>query len=329
MKKISIIGSGSWGVALAIHLSKLGNEIKIWSFEKEEADLINKQRKCKFLPEVTISEGIYCTTSYEEAISGSEYILHVTPSKFTRNIVNEYKKYVKNQTVVICTKGFEKDSLCTLDEVLKDEMPNVNLAVLSGPSHAEEVSKGIPTLMVIASEKMEIAKDLQDVFMSDSLRVYTSEDMKGIELGGALKNIIAFCAGVATGIGLGDNTFAALITRGMTEISRLGIALGGKKQTFYGLTGLGDLIVTCLSEHSRNRRAGILIGQGKSLEEARKEIGMVIEGVDNIEVAYELAKKYNIEVPIIDTVYNMLYNGLEPDEAVNILMTRDKKSEDI
>lgn len=329
MKKISIIGSGSWGVALAIHLAKLGNEIKIWSFEEEEANLINKEKRCKFLPEVIIPEGIYCTTSYEEAIQGSEYILHVTPSKFTRSTVKEYKKYVTNQTVIICTKGFEKDTLCTLDEVLKQEMPNVNLAVLSGPSHAEEVSKGIPTLMVISSENIKIAEELQDVFMSENLRVYTSEDMKGIELGGALKNIIAFCAGVAKGIGLGDNTFAALITRGMTEISKLGVALGGKKQTFYGLTGLGDLVVTCLSQHSRNRKAGILIGQGKSLEETRKEIGMVIEGVDNIEVAYQLSKKYNVEVPIIDTVYNMLYNNLKPSEAVNMLMTRDKKSEDI
>ncbi len=329
MKKISIIGSGSWGVALAIHLAKLGNEIKIWSFEEEEANLINKEKKCKFLSEVTIPDGIYCTTSYEEAIKGSEYILHVTPSKFTRNPVKEYKQYVTNQTVIICTKGFEKDTLCTLDEVLKQEMPNVNLAVLSGPSHAEEVSKGIPTLMVISSENMKIAQELQDIFMSENLRVYTSEDMKGIELGGALKNIIAFCAGVAAGIGLGDNTFAALITRGMTEISKLGVALGGKKQTFYGLTGLGDLVVTCLSEHSRNRRAGMLIGQGKSLEEARKEIGMVIEGVDNIEVAYELSKKSDVEVPIISAVYNMLYNNLKPAEAVNMLMTRDKKSEDI
>lgn len=329
MKKISIIGSGSWGVALAIHLAKLGNKVKIWSFEEEEANLINKEKKCKFLPEAIVPEGIYCTTSYEEAIQGSKYILHVTPSKFTRNTVKEYKKYVTNQTVIICTKGFEKDTLCTLDEVLKDEMPNVNLAVLSGPSHAEEVSKEIPTLMVISSENMKIAEELQDIFMSETLRVYTSEDMKGIELGGALKNIIAFCAGVAAGIGLGDNTFAALITRGMTEISKLGVALGGKKTTFYGLTGLGDLIVTCLSEHSRNRRAGMLIGQGKSLEEARKEIGMVIEGVDNIEVAYELSKKYNVEVPIINAVYDMLYNGLEPKEAVNMLMTRDKKAEDI
>lgn len=327
MKNIAIIGSGSWGVALAIHLAKLGNKVKIWSFMQEEADLINNEKKCKFLPEITLPEGIYCTTSYEEAIKDSEIILHVTPSKFTRNTVKEYKKYVTNQTIVICTKGFEKETLSSLDEVFKQEIPNVKLAVLSGPSHAEEVSKAVPTAMVIAAEDEKIANELRDVFMNENLRVYTSKDVKGVELGGALKNIIAFCAGVAAGIGLGDNTFAALITRGLCEISRLGVALGGKYETFYGLTGLGDLIVTCLSEHSRNRTAGKLMGQGKTLEEARNQIGMVIEGVDNIEVAYELAKKYNVDMPIVNAVYDMLYNNLSPKEGVTMLMTRDKKSE--
>ena len=327
MKNIAIIGSGSWGVALAIHLAKLGNKVKIWSFMQEEADLINNEKKCKFLPEITLPEGIYCTTSYEEAIKDSEIILHVTPSKFTRNTVKEYKKYVTNQTIVICTKGFEKETLSSLDEVFKQEIPNVKLAVLSGPSHAEEVSKAVPTAMVIAAEDGKIANELRDIFMNENLRVYTSKDVKGVELGGALKNIIAFCAGVAAGIGLGDNTFAALITRGLCEISRLGVALGGKYETFYGLTGLGDLIVTCLSEHSRNRTAGKLMGQGKTLEEARNQIGMVIEGVDNIEVAYELAKKYNVDMPIVNAVYNMLYNNLSSKEGVTMLMTRDKKSE--
>ena len=327
MKNIAIIGSGSWGVALAIHLAKLGNKVKIWSFMQEEADLINNEKKCKFLPEITLPEGIYCTTSYEEAIKDSEIILHVTPSKFTRNTVKEYKKYATNQTIVICTKGFEKETLSSLDEVFKQEIPNVKLAVLSGPSHAEEVSKAVPTAMVIASEDEKIANELRDIFMNENLRVYTSKDVKGVELGGALKNIIAFCAGVAAGIGLGDNTFAALITRGLCEISRLGVALGGKYETFYGLTGLGDLIVTCLSEHSRNRTAGKLMGQGKTLEEARNQIGMVIEGVDNIEVAYELAKKYNVDMPIVNAVYDMLYNNLSPKEGVTMLMTRDKKSE--
>ncbi len=327
MKNITIIGSGSWGVALAMHLARLGNKIKIWSFAQEEADLINNEKKCKFLPEVTLPDGIYCTTSYKEAIEGSEIVLNVTPSKFTRNTVKEYKKYITNQIMVICTKGFEKETLSTLDVVFKEELPNSKLAVLSGPSHAEEVSKAVPTAMAIASEDQKVAEYLRDIFMNENLRVYTSKDVKGVELGGALKNIIAFCAGVAAGIGLGDNSFAALITRGLVEISRLGMVLGGQHDTFYGLTGLGDLIVTCLSEHSRNRTAGKMMGEGYSLEEARAKIGMVIEGVDNIEVAYELSKIHNVDMPIVNAVYDMLHNGLSPKDGVLRLMTRDKKSE--
>ncbi len=327
MNNIAIIGSGSWGVALAIYLAKQGKKVKIWSFVKEEADLINNEKKCKFLPNITLPEGIECTLSYEEAIKDSEIILHVTPSKFTRSIVKEYKKFVTNQPIIICSKGFEKDSLKTLDEVIEEEMPEAKIGVLSGPSHAEEVSIGVPTVLVVASKNEDVLEMVQKDFMSKDLRIYTSKDVKGVELGGALKNIIAFCAGTAAGIGLGDNSFAALITRGLTEISRLGIALGGEKDTFYGLSGLGDLIVTCLSEHSRNRKAGKLIGQGKTLEETKKEVGMTIESIDNIEVAYELAKINNIEMPIVQMVYDVLYNKLDPKKAVEILMTRERKSE--
>ena len=328
MKNIAVIGSGSWGVALSIHLARLGNNIKIWSFSEEERDLINNEKRCKFLPNVKLPENIYCTTSYEEAIKETEMIIHVTPSKFTRNIVKQYKQYVTNQPIVICSKGFEKESLLTLDEVIQEEIPNAKIAVLSGPSHAEEVSVAVPTLLVVASKYDAILKLVQDTFMCDKMRIYTSRDVKGVELGGALKNIIAFCAGVAAGIGLGDNTFAALITRGLAELSRLGVELGGQKETIYGLSGLGDLIVTCLSEHSRNRRAGKLIGQGKSLEETKKEVGMTIESIDNIEVAYELGKLHNIEMPIVEAVYGILYKNLKPEEAVNMLMNRAKKSED-
>lgn len=327
MKNIAIIGSGSWGVALAIHLAKLGNNIKIWSFSEEEKNLINKERKCKFLPKVVIPDGIECITSYKETIEGSDFIIHVTPSKFTRNIVKEYKEYVTNQPIIICSKGFEKDSMLTLDEVVQEEIPNAKIAVLSGPSHAEEVSVAVPTLLVVASKYDSILKLVQDTFMSSKMRIYTSKDVKGVELGGALKNIIAFCAGVAAGIGLGDNTFAALITRGLAELSRLGVALGGQKETLYGLSGLGDLIVTCLSEHSRNRKAGQLIGQGMSLEETKKEVGMTIESIDNIEVAHELGKLHNIEMPIVEAVYGILYEGLKPEEAVNMLMNRARKNE--
>lgn len=327
MKKIAIIGSGSWGVALAVHLAKLGNEVKIWSFAQEEADLINNEKKCKFLPNITIPNNITCTLNYEEAIKGSDFILHVTPSKFTRNIVKEYKQYIENQPIIICSKGFEKDSLSTLDDVIKEEIPNVRIGVLSGPSHAEEVSIGVPTVLVAASEDDELLDLMQDTFMCDKMRIYTSKDIKGVEVGGALKNIMAFCAGIATEIGLGDNSFAALLTRGLGELARLGVAMGGSKDTFYGLSGLGDLLVTCLSEHSRNRKAGKLIGAGKSLDETKKEVGMTIESIDNIDVAYALGKKYNIEMPITNTVYEILYNGLNPREAVNILMTRERKAE--
>ena len=327
MRKIAIIGSGSWGVALATHLARCGNEVKIWSFDEEEKRLINEERRCKFLPGLVITENIQCSNSFEEVIKDSEFILHVTPSKFTRATFKQYKEYVGNKPVIICSKGFEKETLKTLDEVILEELPTARVGVLSGPSHAEEVSIALPTVLVVASEHEEILKTIQDTFMCDEMRIYTSKDVKGVELGGALKNIIAFCAGVAVGIGLGDNTFAALITRGLGELARLGVELGGEKETFYGLSGLGDLIVTCLSEHSRNRKAGKLIGQGKTLEEAKKEVGMVIESIDNIEVAYELSKIHNIYMPIVETVYKVIYDNLDAHQAVKDLMTRDKKSE--
>ena len=327
MKNIGIIGSGSWGVALAIHLASLGNKIKIWSFMQEEADMINNEKKCKFLPDAVIPENVKCTTSYKEAIEGTDFILHVTPSKFTRSTLNEYKQYVTNQPIIICSKGFESETLSTLDEIFEQEMPDTKIGILSGPSHAEEVAFLMTTVLVIASKDREVQKLIQDTFMCEKMRIYTSNDVKGVELGGALKNIIAFCAGVASGLGLGDNSFAALITRGLVEISRLGVQLGGEQETFYGLSGLGDLIVTCLSEHSRNRKAGFLIGQGKSLEDTKKEVGMVIESIDNIDVAYELGKLHNIEMPIVETVYKVLYENLDSKEAAKNLMTRALKGE--
>ncbi len=329
MKTIAIVGSGSWGAALGIYLAKLQNKVRLWSFSEDECNMINNDKKCKFLPKATIPEGVKCYTDYKPVIEGADMILQVTPSKFTRDTVKQYKEFVnpKKQPIIVCSKGFENETMKTLDEVIIDEIPNARVGALSGPSHAEEVSLLIPTLLVIASKDESILKEVQDTFSSEYIRVYTSRDIKGVELGGALKNILAFCAGVAAGIDLGDNTFAALITRGLTELSRLGVELGGRKETFYGLTGLGDLIVTCLSEHSRNRKAGMLIGQGKTLEETKKEVGMTIECIDNIEVAYNLAKLHGIEMPILECVYKVLYEGLEPKIALNILMTRGKKSE--
>lgn len=327
MKNICIIGSGSWGVALAIHAAKMGNQVKVWSFSEEEARMINEEKKCKFLPQAVIPDNVVCTTDIEEAVAGSDMILHVTPSKFTRDTLKKYKMYVKDQPIIICSKGFEASTLYTLNEVVAEEIPNTKIGVFTGPSHAEEVSQGIPTAITIASQSIDVQYLVQDTFMNENMRIYTSSDVKGAELGGALKNIIAFCAGIVAELNMGDNTFAALITRGLTEISRLGVAMGGNHNTFYGLSGLGDLIVTCLSEHSRNRRAGRCIGRGLSIEETQKEVGMTIESIDNIEVAYQLAKKYNIEMPIVNTVYNVLYNGLKPLDAVTQLMTREKKCE--
>ena len=238
MKSICIIGSGSWGVALGIHLANLGHNIKIWSFLQEEADLINNEKKCKFIPQATIPNNIICTTDFETAIEGTELILIVTPSKFVRDTIKKFKQYVTNQQIIICSKGFEESTLFTLDEVVREELPNAKIGGLSGPSHAEEVSLGIPTALVIASKEEELLKNVQESFMSETLRIYTSYDIVGAELGGALKNIIAFCAGAITGLNLGDNTFAALLTRGLSEMAKLSVKMGGEPKTMYGLTGL-------------------------------------------------------------------------------------------
>ena len=328
MKKVAVIGTGSWGVALATHLAKLGNEVIMWSFSEEEARAINEEKKCQFLPELVIPEGIEALTDLKKVVTDSEIVIHVTPSKFVRATIQKYKAYLTNQAVVICSKGLENDTLKTLSQVAEEELPGKRIGIFSGPSHAEEVSVAIPTAIVIGSKEDSVIEEVQSLFMNENMRVYASHDIKGVELGGALKNIIAFCAGIAAEIKMGDNTFAALITRGLVEISRLGEAMGAQKETFYGLSGLGDLIVTCLSEHSRNRRAGKLIGRGLSVEEAKKEIGMTVESMDNIEAAYKLAKQYNIELPIVNTVYDILFNGLKPEEAVKRLMTREKKFED-
>lgn len=328
MRKIAVIGSGSWGVALSVYLASRGNEVKIWSFSEEEINLINNEKKCKFLPNITLPENIFASNNFEDVINDAEIILHVTPSKFVRSTIKQYKSFVKdNQPVIMCSKGFEPETELTLDDVIKQELPNIEYGILSGPSHAEEVSVNVPTALVIASEYEDVILKIREIFSSNIIRIYSSKDVKGVEIGGALKNIIAFCAGIAVGLNLGDNTFAALATRGLVEITRLGTAMGAEEKTFYGLTGLGDLIVTCGSKHSRNRRAGEMIGKGFSIEEAKKEIGMTIESVDNIDVAYSLSKKYKIEMPIVETVYEVLYEGLKPKDAVDKLMTRTPKDE--
>ena len=327
MKNIAIIGTGSWGTAIAVHLAKLGNNIKMWSYEQEEIDLINNKKTCKFLPGIELPDNIKASNNFKDVIEDTEYIFHVTPSKVTRNVIKQYKEYVENQPIIICSKGFEKETCKTLDEVAKEELPNSTIVAFSGPSHAEEVVRCVPTAIVLAAENNEVLFDIQELLMNENMRIYLSNDIKGVELGGTLKNIIAICSGIIAGMKLGDNAFAALITRGLAEIARLGVALGGKQETFYGLSGLGDLIVTCSSEFSRNRKAGILIGQGKTIEVVKQEVGMVIEGIENIQVAYELSKKYNIEMPIVDSIYDVLYNNLKPCDALKALMLRDKKFE--
>lgn len=321
MKNIAIIGSGTWGCALAIHLSKLGHNIKVWSFTDEEFKDININKECKFLKGIKLKDNIKSTLDFEDAINDSDYILHVTPSKFFRETIKKYKHLILNKPVIICSKGFEESSLLTLGEVFVEEVGNENYGVLYGPSHAEELAVEVPTTLVIASKKSFIRDDISEIFSNDNMKIFKTEDVIGTQIGGALKNIIAFASGITLSIGnVGDNTISALITRGLAEIANLGVAMGAKKETFYGLTGLGDIIATSMSKHSRNRQAGLLIGQGKSISKTKEEIGMIIESIDNINTAYLLAKKYNVEMPIVNAVYDILYNNLEPKMSLKNLM---------
>ena len=326
-KTVAIIGSGSWGMALANHLGEMGNKIKVWSFTEEEKDIINNKRTCKFIPDMVVNENVTCSNDIKEVVTDSDFILHVSPSKFTRNIFKSYKDYVQNKPIIICSKGLENDTLSTLDKVLLDEMPNVRIGVLSGPSYATEVINHIPTAVILASHDEKILEQIPAEFSNEYMRVYMAKDVTGVEVGGAFKNIIAFCAGISAELNLGTNAQSALITRGLAEIARLGVKMGAEHETFYGLSGLGDLILTCSSDESRNRRAGRLIGKGLTQEEVQKQIGMTIESIDNIEVAKKLLEKYDIDMPIVNTAYDVLNNKLTPNEAVKSLMTRDLKFE--
>ena len=327
-EKIAVIGSGSWGVALAMLLHGNGHDVKIWSFSEEESRIINEDRKCKFLPNVTIPDGLNCYTSLEETVKDTKIILIVTPSNVIRTTINNMLPYINDEQVfVLCSKGMEKETQRVYTEVIKELCPNNMVSALSGPSHAEEVSEGIPTAVVISSEDEALSEKLQAVFMNPRFRVYINDDLLGVEMGGSLKNIIALACGIANGLGYGDNTLAALITRGTVEISRLGVEAGAKRQTFYGLTGVGDLFVTCSSKRSRNRRAGILIGQGKSVEEAVKEVGMVVEGLNALPAAMRLKEKYQVEMPIVEAVNALVNKGVTPAKTVQSLMDRDYKNE--
>ena len=315
MAKISVLGAGSWGTALAVVLHKNGHEVTIWSIAQDEIDMLKKEREHKDkLPGVKIAEEIGLTTDLKEAISGRDMLV-VAP-------------YVEDgQLLVSVAKGIEEGTLMTLSAILEQEIPQAEVAVLCGPSHAEEVGIGLPTTLVAGAKRKETAELVQSTFMNEVLRVYTSPDVLGMELGASLKNVIALAAGMADGLGYGDNTKAALITRGISEIGRLALKMGAKYETLSGLTGIGDLIVTCASKHSRNRKAGMLIGEGYTMEEAMKEVKMVVEGVYSAKAAMELSAKYDVSMPIIEQVNEVLFDGKSAKEAVMDLMLRDKKPE--
>ena len=330
MTKIAFVGGGSFSTALAILLAKKGNMVSIYARDKNVVEDINLNRKNdKYIKGLNIPENVIAYDSIDEAVKDAEYIVLGVPSHVIRKMVQNLKgKINKNAIIISIAKGIDQETDERLSVVIEKELDN-DVVVLSGPSHAEEVAAELPTTIVVTSTNMDCAKRVQDLFMTEEFRVYTNDDIIGVEIGGAVKNIIALASGVIDGLGYGDNTKAALMTRGMKEISRIGIALGGKTETFYGLTGMGDLIVTCTSMHSRNRRAGILIGQGKSMDETLQEVGMVVEGVKACKAFYKLKEKINVSMPITDALYKVLFLGKDPRKSIVELMTRNKKSENI
>jgi glycerol-3-phosphate dehydrogenase (NAD(P)+) len=326
--KIAVLGSGGWGTAIAVMTSKYNEKVFLWSLFNEEIEEIKKNgENVKLLKDIKIPKEIILTSDIN-CVKDADVVVLAVPSFATRATARLLKGVLNNNTVVVnIAKGLEENTLLRLSEVIEEELLNVKLAVMSGPSHAEEVARGIPTTNVVSSKNIEMAEYVQDVFMNPMFRIYTSRDIIGAELGGALKNVIALAAGICDGMGFGDNTKAALMTRGITEMVRLGVFLGAKAETFAGLTGFGDLIVTCTSMHSRNRRCGILIGQGVKVEDALKQIGMTVEGYKSCNAAYQLAQKSGIEMPIITESYKVLYENKAPKEAIFDLMTRMKKHE--
>lgn len=328
---ITVLGSGGWGCALAKVLHDNQHHVTLWSKFQEEIDTIKKMGENPMkLPGIPLPKGLDLTSDVEDAVKDKELIVMAVPSSFVRSTTDLIAPFVARETIIVnVAKGIEDKTLFTLQEVINDVLPDNQVAVLSGPSHAEEVARGIPTSVVVGSKDEQLTGIVQDTFMNANFRVYGSSDIVGIEMGGALKNVIALAAGVSDGLGYGDNTKAALMTRGMAEISRLGMAMGADPMTFNGLSGIGDLIVTCTSMHSRNRRAGILIGKGASLKEALDEVQMVVEGVYSAKAALGLAKKHKVEMPIIEEVNGVLFDGNSPSKAVDRLMNREKKFESV
>ena len=328
MAKITVLGGGTWAIGLTIQLASAGHEVTVWSALESEIEMLSSTHAHINLPGATIPDSVKYTLDDKEAVTDRDILVMAVASSFTRKTAKRLAPLIKEgQIIVDVAKGIEEGTLKTLSEQILDEIPGARVVALSGPTHAEEVSRYMPTTIVASSPDKEVAMYIQDVFMTDTLRVYTSSDIKGVELGGSLKNVVALAAGIADGLGYGDNAKAALITRGIAEISRLGVKMGCRPETFSGLTGMGDLIVTCASMHSRNRRCGILLGQGKSLEEAQKEVGMVVEGIYSAKAAIELGKKYDVSLPIIEQVNLILFEGKDAGTAVKELMLREKKDE--
>lgn len=327
--KIGVLGAGSWGTALAVLLHENGHEVTLWSIDKREVAMIDEKREqVEKLPGVRIPDRIAVTNDVESSVAGKDILVMAVPSIFIRSTSKMIAPYVKEgQLIINVAKGIEEETLMNMTDIIEDEIKQARVGVLSGPSHAEEVGRRIPTTVVAGAHDKKTAEEIQEAFMSPVFRVYTSPDMVGIELGAALKNVIALAAGIVDGLGLGDNTKAALITRGIAEITRLGLAMGGRFETFIGLSGIGDLIVTCTSTHSRNHNAGYLIGQGKSYQEAMDEVKMVVEGVYSAKAALALAKKYNVEVPITEQVNQVLFEGRSAKDAVTSLLMRNRTSE--
>ena len=329
MSKVAIIGAGSWGTALSIVLHNNGHKVTIWSVIKDEINMLkDRHEHIDKLPGVRLPDDMIFTTDLGEACSDKDMLVLAVPSPYTRSTSRLMAEYISDgQLVVSVAKGIEENTLMTLSQIIKQEIPRCRVAVLCGPSHAEEVGRCIPTTCVAGADDKDTAEYVQNMFMNENFRIYTSSDVLGMELGAALKNVVALAAGIADGLGYGDNTKAALITRGIAEISRLGVAMGGKLETFGGLTGIGDLIVTCASMHSRNRRAGILLGQGKTMDEAMAEVKMVVEGVYSAKAAKALGEKYRVDLQIIDQVNLILFENKPAAEAVRDLMMRDRRDE--
>ncbi len=324
--KIAVIGSGAWGTALAIRLHKNGHHVTMWTFETDLIPQMESTRCNPRLPNAVLPEGLEISSDYA-CVTGCDMVVVACPSFPIRSVCRGFAPYLSEKAVLVSvTKGIEDGTLLRMSQVVAQETGR-EVVVLTGPSHAEEVALDMPTGCLAASENRKLAELVQDAFMAESFRIYTSPDAVGAELGAALKNVIALCAGVSDGLGHGDNTKAMLMTRGLTEIARLGVSLGASKDTFAGLAGVGDLIVTCTSMHSRNRRAGILIGQGKSPEVAMKEVGAVVEGYYAAKSAYELAKHQGVDMPIVRAAYAVLYEGVGAAEVVAALLHRSKKAE--